>query len=80
MSKAISFAELIVIPVIIGIIWIQDIQSLILSLGLIAAAFTITMQDTAKNFAGGSSIFLMNIYRVGDRIELVSKKGDVIDM
>jgi small-conductance mechanosensitive channel len=47
---------------------------------LIAAAFTITLQDVAKNFVGGLSIFLKNIYRVGDRIEIASKKGDVIDI
>ena len=38
------------------------------------------MQDVAKNFAGGLSILFNRIYRVGDRIEIGSKKGDVIDI
>jgi small-conductance mechanosensitive channel len=52
----------------------------VLSLGLITAALTISLQDVARNFVGGLSIFLKNIYRVGDRIEIASKKGDVIDI
>ncbi len=51
-----------------------------MSFGLVAAAFTLTMQDVAKNFAGGLSILFNRIYRVGDRIEIGSKKGDVIDI
>jgi small-conductance mechanosensitive channel len=74
LSKVVYLCRTACDIVIIVIIWIQDIQALILSLGLIAAAFTITMQDVAKNSAGGSSIFMMDIYRVGDRIELSSKR------
>jgi len=52
----------------------------VLGFGLVAAAFTLSMQDVAKNFAGGLNIFINRIYRVGDRIEIGSKKGDVIDI
>jgi len=62
------------------IIWVEDLQSLVLGFGLVAAAFTLSMQDVAKNFAGGLSIFINRIYRVGDRIEIGAKKGDVIDI
>jgi len=62
------------------IIWVEDLQSLVLGFGLVAAAFTLSMQDVAKNFAGGLNIFINRIYRVGDRIEIGSKKGDVIDI
>jgi small-conductance mechanosensitive channel len=61
-------------------IWLEDLQSLVLGFGLVAAAFTLTMQDVAKNFVGGLSILFNRIYRVGDRIEIGSKKGDVIDI
>jgi len=62
------------------VIWVEDLQSLVLGFGLVAAAFTLSMQDVAKNFAGGLNIFINRIYRVGDRIEIGSKKGDVIDI
>jgi small-conductance mechanosensitive channel len=62
------------------IIWVEDIQTLLLSLGLVAAAFTISIQDVARNFVGGLTIYFSNLYRVGDRIEINEKKGDVIDI
>lgn len=33
-----------------------------------------------KNFAGGVIVFLSGIYKVGDRIEIESITGDVIDI
>jgi small-conductance mechanosensitive channel len=79
-SKAFYFIFILLNFFAILLIWVEDLQALIVSFGLVAAAFTITMQDVAKNFVGGLSIFLNKIYRVGDRIEIGSKKGDVIDI
>jgi len=40
----------------------------------------VALQDFFKNFAGGIIIFVTGIYRVGDRIEISSTYGDVIDI
>ncbi len=80
LSKSAYFFYILVIFCAFWIIWVEDLQSLVLGFGLVAAAFTLTMQDVAKNFVGGLSIFFNRIYRVGDRIEINSKKGDVIDI
>jgi small-conductance mechanosensitive channel len=79
-SKSFYFLYIFVNFLAIWTIWVEDLRSLVLGFGLVAAAFTLSMQDIAKNFAGGLSIFINQIYRVGDRIEIGDKKGDVIDI
>ena len=79
-AKSFYFFYILVSFLALWTIWVEDLQTLVLGFGLVAAAFTITMQDVAKNFVGGLSIFINRIYQVGDRIEIGSKKGDVIDI
>jgi len=79
-SKSFYFFYILVNFLAVWIIWVEDLQPLVLGLGLVAAAFTLSMQDVARNFAGGLNIFINRIYRVGDRIEIGSKRGDVIDI
>jgi small-conductance mechanosensitive channel len=66
--------------VIILRIWIVNPQALLVAYGLVAAGVAISLQDVFKNFAGALAILMTNIYRVGDRIEINSKFGDVIDI
>jgi small-conductance mechanosensitive channel len=80
LSKVVFFIYVFSIILAITAIWIENIQAMLLGFGLVAAAFTITMQDVAKNFVGGSSILFNGIYKVGDRIEINSKRGDVLDI
>jgi small-conductance mechanosensitive channel len=78
--KLASAGFILFIFVAASAIWVKDLQALLFGFGLVAAAFTISLQDVAKNFAGGSSIFLNGLYKVGDRVEIGSKRGDVIDI
>lgn len=66
--------------VIVLRVWISNPQALLVAYGLFAAGVAIALQDVFKNFAGAIAIFVSNIYRVGDRIEINSKYGDVIDI
>ena len=61
-------------------IWIPNPQALLVAYGLVAAGVAIALQDVFKNFAGALAILLTSIYRVGDRIEINGKYGDVIDI
>jgi small-conductance mechanosensitive channel len=79
-SKMLYSIYLLINFIIIWIIWVEDIRTLLLGFGLVAAAFTISIQDVAKNLMGGLVIKFNNIYKVGDRIEVGGKKGDVIDI
>ena len=45
-----------------------------------AAGAAVDLQDVFKNFAGSIIIFVTGTYHVGDRIEVNSKIGDVIDI
>jgi len=61
-------------------IWIENTTGIILIYSLIATGLVFTSQDIIKNFVGGATIFVTGIYRVGDRVEINSKVGDVIDI
>lgn len=68
-----------IIVAIIGI-WVRDTQTLLVSYGLVAAGIAVTLQDVFKSFAGGVIIFATGVYKVGERIEIGGKFGDVIDI
>jgi small-conductance mechanosensitive channel len=80
LNKTSSILSLISYALALLMIWIAETQYVLLSLGLIGAAIAFALQDIFKNFAGGIMIFLNGIYRVGDRIEINQKFGDVIDI
>jgi len=61
-------------------IWVENSQALVVSYGVIAAGVAVALQDFFKNILGGVILFITGIYRVGDRIELNQRHGDVIDI
>ncbi len=78
--KVVSVLYLVVLLLVVIRIWVEETGSLLLATGLIIAGIAIALQDFFKNFVGGILIFTTGIYRVGDRIEIASKVGDVIDI
>jgi small-conductance mechanosensitive channel len=78
--KALSIVYVLVFMLVLIRIWVEDSQALLVSYGLIGAGIAIALQDFFRNFVGGILIFSTGIYRVGDRIEIDSKFGDVIDI
>ncbi len=80
LRKTLYILFIIVVSVIVLRIWIVNPQALLVAYGLVAAGVAISLQDVFKNFAGALTIFITSIYRVGDRIEINSKFGDVIDI
>ncbi len=78
--KTVSVLFIIFVAATLIGIWIENPQSLMLAYGILAAGIAITLQDFFKNFVGGILIFVSGIYRVGDRIEIDNKTGDVIDI
>ncbi|MCB0698422.1 MAG: mechanosensitive ion channel family protein [Chitinophagales bacterium] len=51
-----------------------------LAIGLFTAGVTITLQELILSIAGSFYIFLVRVYKPGDRIEINGIKGDVIDI
>ncbi len=79
-SKAISVLYIAVFVIILITIWVENPQDITVAYGLAGAGIAIALQDLFKNIAGGVVLFLSGIYRVGDRIEVNGKAGDVMDI
>ncbi|MGC9514188.1 mechanosensitive ion channel family protein [Methanocrinis sp.] len=79
-KKTVSIVYLVVLVAVVINIWVESTQNLLVSYGIIAAGLAVALQDLFKNFVGGIIIFVTGIYKVGDRVEINSRKGDVIDI
>ena len=79
-SKIISVLYLIAFLIVLITIWVENPQDITVAYGLAGAGIAIALQDLFKNVAGGIVLFLTGIYRVGDRIEINEKAGDVMDI
>lgn len=80
LRKTLSILSLAVSLLSLLIIWITETQNIFIAFGLIGAAIAFALQDIFKNFMGGILLFISGTYRVGDRIEIDGKYGDVIDI
>lgn len=57
-----------------------NIKDIALAVGLFTAGITITLQELILSIAGSVYIFLVKVYKPGDRIEINGIKGDVVDV
>ena len=57
-----------------------NIRDFTLAIGLLTAGITITLQELILSIAGSFYIFLVKVYKPGDRIQINNIKGDVIDI
>lgn len=80
LTKAVSVVYLLIFLAVLITIWVENPQNLLIAYGLIGAGIAIALQDFFKNFVGGILILVNGLYRVGDRIEIASKYGDVIEI
>ena len=78
--KVLSILSLATALLLLLGIWITETQNVLIAFGLIGAAIAFALQDIFKNFIGGIMLFINGIYRIGDRIEINGKYGDVIDI
>jgi len=79
-KKTISILYILVFLFALVAIWIEQTETILISYGLIGAGIAVSLQDVFKNFAGGITIFSTGMYRVGDRVEINGKTGDVMDI
>jgi small-conductance mechanosensitive channel len=80
LNKVINILSAIVVILLIIRIWVPDTQSLVVMYGVIGAGIAVSLQDEFRNFVGGIQIMTGNLYRVGDRIEIGTEIGDVMDI
>jgi small-conductance mechanosensitive channel len=61
-------------------LWVQNGTGLTTYLGLLSAGIAIALKDPLSNLAGWVFIVWRHPFRVGDRIQIGSHAGDVIDL
>ncbi|HDQ05181.1 MAG TPA: mechanosensitive ion channel [Candidatus Bathyarchaeota archaeon] len=76
--RVIDIISALIIFLGVLLIWIGDPTTLIVSTGILGAGIAIALQDVFRNLAGGILTMVTNIYRIGDRIEVNGKHGDVL--
>jgi small-conductance mechanosensitive channel len=65
---------------IMGRVWFKGFQSVATFLGLLSAGIAIALKDALSNLAGWLFIVWRRPFEVGDRVEIGSHAGDVIDI
>lgn len=65
---------------IVVVIWLPRGNTLLPSLGILAAGLAIASQEMIGSLAAGLNIWVGNIYRVGDRVRIGDVIGDVMDI
>ena len=77
--KVSTYVATVVGVTILVWIWVDAFDDLPTFLGLVSAGIAIALADVLKNLAGWIYIWSRRPFRVGDRIEIDSTKGDVVD-
>jgi small-conductance mechanosensitive channel len=70
----------IVALVLVGRVWIRAFDSLATFLGLASAGLAVAMHDSIANISGWVFILWRQPFRAGDRIQIGTITGDVIDL
>ncbi len=79
LRKTATYIAFAIAVMAIGWIWFEGFYALSTYLGLVSAALTIALQTPIVNLAGWAFILWRRPFEVGDRIEIGSNRGDVID-
>jgi len=80
MSRVSGYVLGTVAIVAVARLWIQGISGIATYFGLLSAGIAIALQDPLTNIAGWLFILLRRPFRVGDRIQVGTQIGDVVDI
>jgi small-conductance mechanosensitive channel len=75
-----SYVVGVLAVLVLARIWIQGIAGVGTYLGLLSAGIAIALQDPLTNLAGWVFILLRRPFRIGDRIQIGTHMGDVVDI
>jgi len=79
-SKSSSYVALLLSLIVVGTIWLEGLRSLGTFLGLLSAGVAIALKDVVASLAGWGFILWRRPFQLGDRIQLGSRAGDVVDL
>lgn len=80
LNKALTVLYVFIFIGTVVVLWVQQPEALVVSVGLVGAAAAFVLQDFLKNFVGGLAILASDIYSISDRIEVEEWLGDVVDI
>jgi small-conductance mechanosensitive channel len=80
LNKFISYFLTFLALLIIALLWTPSIKSVSTFLGLLSAGLAISLKEPISNIAGWLFILIRRPFEVGDRVEIGSLKGDIIDI
>jgi small-conductance mechanosensitive channel len=78
--KITSFTTAVLSILFLGRIWFAGFESIMTLLGFFSAGIAISLKDPIMNIAGWFYITWRKVFDVGDRIQMESNMGDVIDI
>jgi small-conductance mechanosensitive channel len=78
--KSTVYLVVVIGLLIVGRIWFAGVQSIATFLGLLTAGLAIALQDVVKSVAGWFFLMWRKPFIIGDRIQVGSYAGDVIDV
>ncbi|MCK5260443.1 MAG: mechanosensitive ion channel family protein [Candidatus Omnitrophica bacterium] len=78
--KNVIYIVSIALIIIIFFIWIQNINSITIFLGVAGAGLALALQEVILCIAGWFLILIRHPFEAGDRVEINGIKGDVIDI
>ncbi|MFD1163932.1 MULTISPECIES: mechanosensitive ion channel family protein [Hwangdonia] len=79
-QKGIEIIGYIVLVILSFSYFTGNIKDFTLAIGLFSAGIAFTLQELILSIAGSLYIFIVKVYKPGDRIEINGIKGDVIDI
>jgi small-conductance mechanosensitive channel len=78
-TKIVLVAAAAIIIITLLVVWIQQLTFLAISLGLVAAGISFSLQQPITSMVGWLVLAFERPFTVGDRIEIKDVAGDVID-
>jgi small-conductance mechanosensitive channel len=78
--KTAGYIIFIIGILVVGRVWIRGFQALATYLGILSAGLAIALKDPLANLAAWIFIVWRRPFEVGDRIQIGSNAGDVIDI
>lgn len=78
--KAVTYVTGILLVLLVGRVWSSGLSQLGTFLGLLTAALAISLREPVTNLAGWIFIVWRRPFRLGDRIQVGSHAGDVVDI
>ncbi|HMQ51008.1 MAG TPA: mechanosensitive ion channel family protein [Anaerolineae bacterium] len=78
--KVSSYFTAFICLVLLGRLWVSNLQALATFLGLLSAGIAIALQGPLTDIAGWLLILTRRPFAIGDRIEIGQHAGDVVDI